>query len=255
MKIFIFIISFLTVNIIAVAQATFLQSGRVVYERRFNQHSLLEMWDGDDDGEDENVWKKEMQKQFPRFVTTQYELIFTPQKTMYRALEDPTPQKYMWDSKPSENDIAIQEVTKGTISIQRDVFEKTYLLQDSIRHLKWRITDETRTIAGFECRKAVTKICDSVVVVAFYCDEIPVSSGPETMGQLPGLILGLAVPRLHTTWFATSVQLQPLAQATTAMQVKQKGSKVTWAKLQADLKKAISDWGKAGNITMWRLLL
>jgi GLPGLI family protein len=37
-----------------------------------------------------------------------------------------------------------------------------------MRNYQWRITDETRTIAGFECKKAVTKICDSVYVVAFY---------------------------------------------------------------------------------------
>ncbi|MGL1507608.1 GLPGLI family protein, partial [Vibrio parahaemolyticus] len=72
----------------------------------------------------------------------------------------------------------------------REVYERTYLVQDSVRQLDWRITDETRDIAGFECRKAVTKICDSVYIVAFYTDQIPVSAGPESFGGLPGMILG-----------------------------------------------------------------
>jgi GLPGLI family protein len=73
--------------------------------------------------------------------------------------------------------------------------------------IDWKITNEPRTIAGFECRKAVARIFDSVVVIAFYTDEIMPSSGPESFGGLPGMILGLAIPRLHTTWYATKLEL------------------------------------------------
>jgi hypothetical protein len=44
---------------------------------------------------------------------------------------------------------------------------------------------------------------DSIVVIAFYTDEIIPSSGPESFGGLPGMILGLAIPKMHTTWYAT----------------------------------------------------
>jgi GLPGLI family protein len=34
--------------------------------------------------------------------------------------------------------------------------------------------------------------------------EAPI--GPESIGGLPGTILGMVIPRLHTTWLAKSVE-------------------------------------------------
>jgi GLPGLI family protein len=155
----------------------------------------------------------------------------------------------MWGSKPAETDAIVQDLQGKTLSTQKEVFENTYLIKDSLRNLEWRITDETREIAGFECRKAVTKICDSVYVVAFYTDQIAVSSGPESFGGLPGMILGLAVPRLSTTWFATKLELvEPTA---AQMNPVQKGKKVNWVQLNAELKKGFKDWGKEAERRLW----
>ena len=81
------------------------------------------------------------------------------------------------------------------------------LIEDSVSTVKWKIENETRKIAGWECRKAVGKINDSVYVVAFYCPEIIPQLGPELFTGLPGTILGLAIPQYYTTWFATKVEL------------------------------------------------
>ncbi|MFN7274962.1 MAG: GLPGLI family protein, partial [Bacteroidota bacterium] len=92
-----------------------------------------------------------------------------------------------------------------------------------------------------------------VYVVAFYSDQIPVSSGPESFGNLPGMILGLAVPRLSITWFATRVELTaPTAQL---LQPSLKGKKTNWVKYNADLQKAMKDWGKEGTSNMWKFSL
>ncbi len=68
---------------------------------------------------------------------------------------------------------------------------------------------EIRQIAGYECRKALTIINDSVYVVAFYTDKILLKGGPEGFNGLPGMIMGMAIPRLQTTWFATKVEPTP----------------------------------------------
>lgn len=78
---------------------------------------------------------------------------------------------------------------------------------DSIKKIKWKIQNETRKIAGFDCRKAIGRIQDSVYVVAFYSAEIIPQGGPELFTGLPGMILGIAIPRWHTTWFATKVEI------------------------------------------------
>jgi len=73
--------------------------------------------------------------------------------------------------------------------------------------LQWRLTNENRVIAGFSCRKAVAKMFDSVYVFAFYTDEILIPGGPCTINGLPGMILGVTIPRLFTSWIATKVTL------------------------------------------------
>jgi GLPGLI family protein len=52
-------------------------------------------------------------------------------------------------------------------------------VEDSLLKIKWKITADTRNIAGFECRKAVGILFDTVAVFAFYTDELMISGGPE----------------------------------------------------------------------------
>lgn len=228
------------------SQARFINAGRIEFERKYNQHSQFE-------GEGDNIWIGEMKKNFPKMVTDFYELKFNSEKSVYKLLKENPDNKYLWMGKPSESDVAVKDLTKGTLSIQRDVFEQTYIIQDSLRQLEWRITDETRTIAGFECKKAVTRICDSVYVVAFYTDQILVNSGPESFSGLPGMILGLAVPRLHTTWFATKVEL--IEPTPAQLSPTQKGKKASWQQVSADLNKAMKDWGRGADKILWNALL
>ncbi len=242
----IFILLFLLSATTCFSQTRFISSGRIEFERKYNQHSQFE-------GENEGAWIAEMKKIYPKMITDFFELRFTHERSVYRLLKENPDNKYLWMGKPSESDVTIKDMNKGTISMQRDVFEQTYLVQDSLRQLEWRITDETRTIAGFECKKAVTKICDSVYVVAFYTDQITVNSGPESFSGLPGMILGLAVPRLHSTWFATRVELTEPTPAQLAPS--QKGKKANWTQLSSDLNKAMKDWGTEGSQILWSSLL
>ncbi len=119
-------------------------------------------------------------------------LKFTSDKSVFKLAKENPNNKYMWGTKPVDTDVSMQDLKKGISISQKEVFENTYLIKDSSRTWEWKIADETREIAGFECRKAVTKICDSVYVVAFYTDQIPVSAGPESFGGLPGMILGIS---------------------------------------------------------------
>jgi len=242
-----FCILLTTLTSIAFSQTQFITTGRIEYEKRYNQHSAL------DDENSDNDWVQQLRKTYPKFVTDVFELKFANNKSVYRLAKENPDNKYLWRGKPSETDILVKDMDNNKISLQREVFETVYLLQDSLRKLDWRITSETRTIAGFECKKAVTKICDSVVVVAFYCDQIAISSGPESFSGLPGLILGLAVPRLHTTWYATKLELVEPTNA--QLSPNQKGKKVAWQQLEADLLKLKKRWGDYGTKYMWNILL
>jgi len=81
-------------------------------------------------------------------------------------------------------------------------------VEDSIPNIKWKITNEHREIAGYNCRKAVGKMYDEVYVFAFYTDDIIISGGPCSINGLPGMILGLSIPRLYTSFMATKIDLK-----------------------------------------------
>ncbi len=247
MKHFLLIAILFSLQSSSFAQVKFISSGHIEYEKRVNQFSFYDKED------DEEPWVVEMKKVFPKMVNEIYYLDFNETKSVYKLAKENTDVKYMWGRKPSETDVTVKDIKNNQILLQRDIFEQTYLVKDSLQNYEWKISNETRLIAGFECRKAVTKICDSVYIVAFYTDEITVSSGPESFGGLPGMILGLAVPRLQITWFATKVELKEPTEA--ILNPKQKGKTVTWQAYEKDLHKAMKDWGKYGAKVMWTSLL
>ncbi|HLS39112.1 MAG TPA: GLPGLI family protein [Sphingobacterium bovisgrunnientis] len=97
-----------------------------------------------------------------------------------------------------------QNLKDGTSNVQLEIDEK-YIISDSLNNITWRFTDEYREIAGFECRRVNGSTPDSLYLVAFYTDQIPVSAGPALSSGLPGMIMGLAIPEMHIQYWATKV--------------------------------------------------
>ena len=143
--------------------------------------------------------------------------------------------------------IFLQETIWG-ISLKNQCRTISTCLTLWIIQFQWKITGEVRDIAGFECKKAITKINDSVVVVAFYTDQILVKGGPENFNGLPGMILGLAVPRLALTLFATKLELTtpPLA-----FNLPSKPKFVKHSQIALDVEKGLKNWGKEGKAIAW----
>lgn len=228
------------------AQQQFLAKGKIEFERKINVHRQYEPSEND-------TWYKEYISKLPKFHTSYFDLYFSDDKTVYKHNRNGDGPKDFWSIGPAKENIIQVDLQKRAVTSAKRVYEESYLVQDSTRKIDWKITTETRTIAGFECRKAVGVICDSVYVVAFYTDEILVSGGPESFNGLPGMILGLAIPRLYTTWFATKVQLiEPTA---TDLAAPSRGKKVNNKALEATLQKSLKDWGKEGQRNIWWVML
>lgn len=69
------------------------------------------------------------------------------------------------------------------------VFDKSFLVIDNPKGIDWEITNETKTIADtYFCRKAIGAFRGRMYTV-WFCEDIPVSSGPFKLEGLPGLIL------------------------------------------------------------------
>lgn len=230
------------------SQVKFLHEGNIEFERKINVHRLIQ------EQEDANSeWVKQILKTVPAMHNSAFSLQFKDERTIYRQTGESEPVPVSWITGPAKQNIILTEYIKGSRTAYKAVFESNFLISDSLTPIEWRIGEEKRTIAGFDCRKAVGKICDSVYVVAFYTDEIPVSGGPESFNGLPGMILGLAIPRLHTTWFATKVQL--ITPSEKDFTIPARGSKTNNAKLQSVLRSSLKDWGNYGPRNIWWVML
>jgi GLPGLI family protein len=216
-------------------QPRFITEGRIEFEKKFNLHAQF--------SEDEG-WAAEYKKTIPQFKVTYFDLFFTENKTLFKPGKDNADNNKLWE-QPAENNVVYTDIAKQTATSQKNVFEKTFLVQDSARPIRWKLTDEKRTIAGFECRRANAVIMDSIYVVAFYTDEISTTGGPESFWGLPGMILGLAIPHEHVTWFATKLYAAPVKETDFTIPVK--GTKITNKGLKDNLRTNLKQWGKYGE--------
>ena len=107
-----------------------------------------------------------------------------------------------------EEDAWYFDFTTNKMNMQKQIVGTNFVVEDSIPNIQWKITNEHREIAGYNCRKAVGKIYDDVYVFAFYTDDIIISGGPCSINGLPGMILGLSIPRLYTSFMATKIDLK-----------------------------------------------
>lgn len=84
-----------------------------------------------------------------------------------------------------------------------------WLLQSNPQEFDWEISNETKKIEGYTCKKATTYIRlnnqKKIKVTAWFAPELPFQFGPLEFSGLPGLIL--AVKRNHYYFYAASITL------------------------------------------------
>lgn len=199
-------------NAILAQYAKFPTQGTIEYEKKINMHALIKKGITKGNEAYMNPAFEQYKKTQPQFKVVKSVLTFSKDRSLFKPIESTDPPSF-FSSHPMVSQInsVYNDLGSSSSVIQKKVFEETFLVKDSIRNIKWKITDESREIAGYQCRRANAIVLDSIYVVAFYSDAIPVSSGPETFAGLPGMILGLALPHENVTWFATSVIDKPLA--------------------------------------------
>lgn len=213
----------------------FLSEGKIEFEKKINLYAQFE---------NDDSWNELRKKSMPQFKTSYFNLLFARNKTLYKPGKDNPDNNKLWE-QPAEENVVYSDLDNAKSISQKKVFEQLFLVQDSIRTIKWKITDENRVIAGFPCRRANAIIMDSIYVVAFYTDEIITPGGPESFTGLPGMILGIALPHEHLTWFATKVRA--VAVNETEMAAPGKGKKVNNVTLKQTMVESMKDWGKFGK--------
>jgi GLPGLI family protein len=235
--------------------AHFTTSGTIEFERRANAYALIQKTIN----KDNEAWMQPAfdyyKKNSPQFKVLSAKLVFAENKTLFTPKEADLPQNMLMGDSPLLNQFntIFTDLLANSSIDQKKVFEQTYLVKDSTRKIKWKITDETRQIAGYPCRRANGIYLDSIYVVAFYTTRIPVAGGPESFSGLPGMILGAALPHENISWFATKVTegYIPQNEITPPKKGKATNEKELWKTLQD----ASESWGRIGRLYLKGFML
>lgn len=231
-------------NLATAQHARFVSEGQIEFNKTVNMHAIFKKMAA----KDKSVYMQQAADNFirtqPQFKIMKSTLTFSNNKTLFKPIEEAAAMNW-YTMAASQNNMIYTDLAASHSIAQKKVFEETFLVSDSTRKIKWKITDETRNIAGYDCRRANALMMDSVYVVAFYTDEIVPSGGPESFSGLPGMILGVALPHDNITWFATSVSDKAVPSGTIIPP--KKGKPTNNKSLKETLISVMKNWGSSAN--------
>ena len=268
-KIFLILTVMLVVFTSAFAQV---KEGKLIFERKVNMHKM--------------ITDPEMRARIPEFRTDKFELLFNEQASMFKTIpEEEAPDPFANSGGGGGGGVRFafrmpETATYTDIANQmqyesRSLFEKEFLIVDSLKPNNWKLSDETKTIAKFVCKKATTMIVPQqmnmrfggprnrnnadtaapvkpkeIELVVWYTESIPVSVGPDAYAGLPGAILEVDSDNggnvITATEFTAKYAAKELKQPT-------KGDKMNRAQFAESMKKIMEDMQRGGGMGGMRI--
>jgi len=233
----------------------FVESGQIEFEKKVNMFAKLKNRVKDNNAFMQKIYDEYRRTQ-PQFNTSKAILNFSKDKSVYEFSGEDKPATGFFASDPwlMVKNTIYRDFNTDSVTTVKKVYDEDYVVKDKKQDVLWKITNESREIAGYQCKRANGLILDSIYVVAFFAEEILPSGGPESFSGLPGMILGLALPHENVTWFATKVELnnQP---PNSAVKMPRRAKQVSRKELEADLQKSMKNWGEWGTEAIKAFLL
>lgn len=249
-----------------------LKEGTIFYERKQNMHR--------------NLPNEQMKAMMPEFRTSEHMLLFVNNTSLYKKspvdeLPQATPMGngggpiVMRMSGGPSDDIIYKDFNTEEKITGKNFLNNEFLIVDTVKKKNWKLTDETKKILGYTCRKATTAILQSggrmmiatfstnnssdttkkssgseikakeVEVVAWFCEQIIVPSGPEDYSNLPGAILEIDIDNGGTTF--TAIEIKKKLEKGEFV-IPTKGKKVSQKEFEAESKILLEEMQKGGGM-------
>jgi len=177
-----------------------------------------------------------------------YILQFTPEQSIYTYGEKEREYSFSWKQQEF---LLIHNLAEQTITQQRVMGGGLFVIEDEEPSYKWKILNEIREVAGYLCFKAET--IDTIkkqTIHAWFTNEIPIASGPEGFGGLPGMILMIDINEGTAIIEATSVKIED---PKIELPKKIKGKKLSLADYADRTQKYIEQCVEGERNPFWRL--
>jgi GLPGLI family protein len=259
----------LTVMLVAFTSAfAQVKEGKLIFERKVNMHKM--------------ITDPEMRARIPEFRTDKFELLFNEQASMFKTIveeEAPDPFANSGGGGGGGMRFAFRMPETATFTDipnqmqyeSRSLFEKEFLIVDSIKQYKWKLSEETKTIAKQLCKKATTMISapqmrmrisiggsanntdttantprapKETELVVWYAENIPVSFGPDSYNGLPGVIMEIDQDNGANVTTAVEVSTKYPKKELVAPT---KGEKMNRAQFQENMQKLMQEMQRGGG--------
>lgn len=240
----IFLFIALNSNLAFAQNKQFVTGGTIEFEKTQNMFAIMKNKVTTDNASNKGYYEQYLKSE-PQFLTYKSTLIFNVNSSLFTPIPGKSIQWYFDAPIANQLNTVYSDFARGTTTTQKEFYERTYLIKDTLRKIKWKITDETQIVAGYNCRRANGLVLDSVYVVAFYAEDIHVPGGPESFTGLPGMILKLSLPHEHVIWVATKVT--PVLVDEKKLVPPKKGTVVNYKEMLKVLTDAQSRWGEVGR--------
>lgn len=205
-------------------------NAKITFERKTN---LFKKFKGDN-----QRWLKEEDK----IKIDYFELFVTDTASVFKPQESELKENLSWAT--SKNTV-LQNFNLNTRYLIKTMWGEELHLTDSLFKRHWQITESSRKIAGYACRKAVWQANDSTRIYAWFSYDITPSTGPESFNGLPGTILGLATEDGGVVYFAKKVEVINPVPANFVLPKKKKIYNIPELKAQMEKQYGKEKWFKS----------
>lgn len=196
--------------------------GVITYEVRINMHRQLP------------PEREDMKAMMPEFRMSKQQLFFNDHESLYKILiEEEDEEPTNTGPGPGRRILRMPNIEiycdthSDNVVTQQEVFDKTYLIEDTAKVLPWKFGPEKKNILGYECKQAYYTTTDErpQTITAWYCDRLRPMLGPERFNSLPGAVLAVDVNNNERVMVAQKIELRQLKK--NELKKPEKGEKIT----------------------------
>ncbi|MEO0895917.1 MAG: GLPGLI family protein [Bacteroidota bacterium] len=232
----------LTLLLVIAPFFTFAQStsGVVMYEEKINLHKRM------------TIDNPDIMAMIPEFKTDNKILVFNPKASIYRT---PTKadKEQVTTKKTDEGEVRMvfkgnenslyRNLSGGSSVELKNFMGRKFLIEGELTKTKWKITGKQKKIGEYLCMQAM--LDDTTQTEAWFTPQITVSTGPDTYGDLPGLILEIHVGDDERVITATDIKLEEMSDD--AITPPTEGKKVTREKFKKIVEEKMEEMKSTGG--------
>lgn len=189
-------------------------SGKITYKVEADESMMSAILNDDKVATEVNDYLKVMfRNQVKTLPFLEYHLEFNQKESIFKKIESMTSDSGFDLNKTAKNigvnGVYYTDLEEGESYHQENTWGQDITIKHSINELDWEITNETKTIQGYECYKATVEFIPDFgkgeVATAWFTKDLPFQFGPAFYSGLPGVIL--EVKQGYYTFYADNIKL------------------------------------------------